>query len=128
MLKFGSQTGSFVNHMVSTMESKTPEIGDGVTFLYWSDRDAGTVVSFDQKRNIVGVTRDIAKRVDTNGMSEDQEYEFTQDPNATVKFFKKLKTGDWVGVVFNQETKRWNQYGTGTIVIGKRDKYHDFSF
>lgn len=127
MLELGTQTGSLINHMMSMGDSKEPKIGDGATILSWTDRHPATVVSFDKKRSIVGITRDDYRRIDNNGMSECQEYEYTSNPDGPIEYYKKDKNGSWSGVFFNSETKRWNKRG-GIIIIGRRDRYHDFSF
>lgn len=105
-MKFGSETGSLVNHFMSQGSTPEVKIGMGATLLFWTDREAATVVSYDEKRMIVGVQEDDAKRIDNNGMSESQVYEFTPNPDAYVQHFKFGPKG-WVGV---------------------RSKFHDFSF
>lgn len=127
MMKLGQQTGSFVNHLMSQSKPVKPEIGMGATFLSWTDRNPGTVVSYDPKKKIVGITYDNAVRTDNYGMSEYQEYEFTSVPDGYVHYFKKDKIGNWVGISWNKDTKRWNK-NHKRVIIGIRDKYHDFSF
>ena len=127
MLKLGSQTGSFINHFMSQGVSATPQVGMGATFLSWTDRNPGTVVSYDDKKKIVGVTRDTAARVDTNAESESQEYTYTSNPDGPVHFFRLSKTGSWEGVYWNQNTNRWNR-NQQQVVLGRREKYYDFSF
>lgn len=126
-MKFGSETGSLVNHMMSLGSAPEVTIGMGATLLSWTDRDAATVVSYDAKRQIVGVQQDDAKRTDTNGISEAQEYEFTPNPNAYISYFKFGRKG-WNRVRFNEETKRWVKTGSGGLSVGVRSKFHDFSF
>lgn len=127
MLKLGSQTGSFMNHFMSQGISATPKVGMGATFLSWTDRNPGTVVSYDDKKKIVGITHDTAVRVDNCGMSESQEYEYTSNPDGHVYYFKQDKNGSWVGCSWNEDTKRWNK-NHKQVIIGHREKYYDFSF
>ena len=127
-MKLGTQTGSYINHFMSQSVSKDPQIGDGATILCWTDRNPATVVFIDQIKNIVGVTCDSYRRIDSNGMSEDQEYEYTSNPNGFVKYFRKSKGGEYFPVVLNEKTLRWNKSSGSGLVIGRREKYYDFSF
>lgn len=128
MLKLGTQTGSLVNHILSKSASKDPQIGDGATILSWSDRDPATVFFYDQKKKIVGIKEDNYKRIDNNGLSESQEYEYTSDPAGYMRYYKKNKNGGWDRVVLNSGTNRWIKSGSDVIVIGRREKYHVFPF
>ena len=132
-MKLGSETGSLVNHMFSrgVVGEPQPFVGMGVTFLSWTDRDAGTVVEVvlkpDGSVKRIGCTHDSATRVDSNGMSESQEYEFTSQPNGYRTWFAKDSKGFWVTVREN-EKGNFVQARSGGLRIGSRDKYHDFSF
>jgi hypothetical protein len=94
----------------------------GATEYCYTDRNAWTVVWVSPNKKTIILTRDSYKRIDSNGMSESQEYEFTSDMNpengrkATLR-----KNGQW----------RWQgdsiKNGNG-IVLGHRDRYYDFSF
>jgi len=128
-MKLGSQTGSLINHIATHNQSDPlPAVGDGATLFSWSDRDAATVVYVDAKRGLVGLQSDHAKRVDSNGMSESQTYEFTPNHDAYVLMIKRNKrTGKWHTVGKN-EKGNWVQTGTQGIRFGARNKYHDFSF
>lgn len=128
MLKLGTETGSLTNHLRSRMVNGQPEpvVGMGATLLHWTDRTACTVVGWDGK--ILTVQGDNAKRVDSNGMSECQDYEYTPNPNGGLSYFKKTKSGFWVGVRKNPETGRWVQSRGAGLTLGVRMQYHDFSF
>jgi hypothetical protein len=110
--------GSSVNLFASNSKSKTPEIGMGGTVLMWSDRHAVTVTRINTDKKIT-VTRDIVKRVDTNGMSESQIYEYTPDPTHRITYtFTLRKDG------------RWKELG-GTnpiLILGHKEEYYDYSF
>lgn len=128
-MKLGSETGSFVNHLYSRSSGNAPEpeIGMGATILLWTDRHAATVTEVNGK--VITVQQDIAKRIDKNGMSDMQDYEYERDPNGIVYNFRKNKNGKWDEVRFNEETGRWNKINGGSgISIGFRREYYDFSF
>ena len=108
----GIETGSLVNHALSSYV-RVPKIGEGATEICWSDRHAGTVIRL--RPHAVLWRRDIAKRTDTNGMSECQQYTYSPDPNSSVKVFKF--------------TPRGYKSDTGSYLsIGYRNEYHDYSF
>jgi len=132
-MKLGTQTGSLINHVMSGSNHPEPEIGMGVTILSWTDRHPGTIISIECKNcqpYLIGITRDSYKRIDKNGMSESQEYTFETDWNDKHQiFYKKDKNGNWRSVT-KSEKDRWifcDNVGN-EILIGRREKYHDFSF
>lgn len=131
MMKLGSDTGSLVNYMYGNSKSAEPEVGMGATILSWTDRHAATVVEVFEKRGskYVAVTRDTAKRVDNNGMSEDQTYEYTSNPDGHKQFYK-LKNGRWIAVgpdpVTGKGLREGN--GSGSLSIGQRNEYYDHCF
>lgn len=132
-MKLGSQTGSVVNHLYSRMvkNAPLPKIGEGATILGWTDRHAGTVIEvFSKGKSVyVKVQSDIAKRIDSNGMSENQDYEYTPNPQGIVYVFKRKSDGRWAEVSWNEQTKRFNEYDGGKgLRVGVRDKYYDYSF
>lgn len=136
MLKLGSQTGSLVNHMLSagTKGEPVPVVGMGCTFLSWTDRSAGTIVKVEEiggsKRWLYQIEcqADNAKRIDKNGMSESQEYEFSPNPEAYVEVWRKSReSGAWIRMKMGEKGK-YVQSKSGGLRIGSRDYYHDFSF
>jgi hypothetical protein len=76
-LKLGSQTGSFMNHLMSH-NSIPPVVGKGGTLLSWTDRDAFEVLEVTNGGKRVKFRMYQPTRIDNNGMSECQEYEFTK--------------------------------------------------
>jgi hypothetical protein len=97
------------------------EVGMSATVGYHSDSYPATViwVSPDGKR--IKAQEDNAERLDSNGMSEMQEYSYTRDPNGKIheaSFRKKI--GRYV-------VKGESHKGT-RILAGRRRKFHDFSF
>ena len=111
MLTAGTETGSLMNHLLSR-GNVAPQVGMGVTLLFWTDREAGTIIKVNPKTFTVQM--DHAKRTDNNGMSESQEYEYTPNPNGRIYVFRLTKKG-------------WRSKGTGCL-IGQRRQYHDYSF
>jgi len=127
-MKLGTQTGSLVNHIYSGMTANEPEptVGMGVTMLSWSDRSAGTIVEVNTKKRYIAVTEDDAVRTDDNGMSESQVYEYTTRMDGYMYYYKKDKSGEWRRCYYN-ENKRL-VFGRGGLVLGRREKYYDFTF
>lgn len=132
-MKLGTETGSLINHLHSraVIGQPAPEIGMGATLLGWTDRHAATitcVVTQDGKLVRIGVKQDIATRIDRNGMSESQEYSYTENPDAYTQYFRLNKRGMWEGTRLNPDTKRWVKSEGCGLRIGERDEYYDFSF
>ena len=123
------RTASLINDTYNRMTINAPEpvVGMGATLTSWTDRHPATVIQWDGK--IIAVQEDDYCRTDGNGMSEAQEYEYTPNSNRPVRYFRRDKTNAWLPIFKNQETGRWNtaKYGGG-LILGFRDKYHDFSF
>lgn len=128
-MKLGSETGSLMNHLYSRMVvgEPMPYVGMGATLLSWTDRDPATIVEVNLAKKYIVVQRDEAVRVDSNGMSESQEYEFTPNPNAPRMIYKKNRKGIWKRHEFNERGRLVLAHGQG-LRIGERDKYYDFSF
>jgi hypothetical protein len=109
-----------------------PVLYMAATITGWSDRYPATVVEIIRKgtTTMVTVCEDDAKRIDKNGMSESQEYEFTFNPDGRLWHFKQTAPDTpWKQVSFNRDTKRWilSKCGNG-LILGRRNKYFDFSF
>jgi hypothetical protein len=67
------------------------------------------------------VREDSYKRIDKNGMSESQEYEYSPNPEGATYTFTKRKNGRWV--------QKGCAMGKGTKVsVGVRRAWYDFSF
>ena len=114
--------GSFTNRILEATRSSAPVVvGQGATVILYTDRHAATVVEVSKDARRVVVQRDIAKRVDKNGISESQVYEFERDPSAPRETFTLRASGKYIAV---GESMR-----TGTVLrIGERSAYHDYSF
>lgn len=124
-MNLGSETGSLVNHVISSRNSVEPTLGMGATLLSWSDRRGGTVTFVGK---IVTVAEDHAVRTDSNGVSESQTYEHTPNENGRKSYFRRNKKGGWDEVGVNMTTGRWNRIGAGKVVFGRKETYHDYSF
>ena len=124
----GTQTGSLVNHLYSRMTVGAPEptVGMGVTMLSWTDRDAGTIVEVNDKKRYIAVTEDSKVRIDNNGISESQEYEYTAVMDGYRNYYRKDRKGQWRRCYFNNNGRL--VFGTGGLIIGRRESYYDFSF
>lgn len=129
-MRLGAETGSLINHLYSrmTVGEPTPYVGMGATLLSWTDRNPATVVEVNMEKRYIVVQDDDYTRVDANGMSEAQEYEYTPNPNGFKRIFRKSKKGEWVQHHVNPATNRLVQARGCGLRLGKRDKYHDYSF
>lgn len=116
--------GSLINLIADGCQSKEPEVGDGVTFLYWSDRKPGTIVEVERFKTgqragqvkAVVVVGDKAIRTDNNGRSDAQSYRF-----------ETVWDGPRTRVTVRKDGK-WKTEGGTRVLIGERDAYHDYSF
>lgn len=92
------------------------EVGMGATKLGWTDRHPYTVIEIRSPKRIV-VQADTSTRLDTNGMSEEQDYSYTPDPTGHTVVLTQRKDGSW------------RAKGEGTrFAVGARRRYHDYSF
>ena len=110
-------SGSLINWIMAGSKEE-PVVGKGCTLLYFSDRYPGTIIDVRKtpKKIVIQVQEDHAKRIDNNGMSENQEYEYSIDPNGRISKFTFYKS-------------TWKSSdGPSGICIGERDRYYDFSF
>lgn len=119
MVELGTHTGSLVNSIMSE-SPVVPEVGMGVTILSWTDRNPATIIEVKTAKMIV-IQDDDYVRTDKNGMSEDQTYEFSRNPNGPKRTYTLRKNGRWVK---KGESMRNGQ----SISIGKRDRYYDYTF
>ena len=123
-MKLGTETGSLMNHVFSGYNDE-PAVGMGATILMWSDRSPATIIEVNH--SYIVIQEDRAERVDGNGMSESQSYEYSPDPEGAKRIYRKMKNGRWQEHYINPETKRLVKAG-GYLSIGEREKYYDYSF
>lgn len=108
--------GSLTNRLMENVKPPVPEVGMGATIVMYSDRHAATVVEVVGPKKII-VQEDTSTRTDKNGMSENQDYNYSPNPAAPRRTFTLRKDG------------RWHESKAGTIIrLGERDSYHDFGF
>lgn len=105
------------NHVNVTEEHATPKVGDGATMLLYTDRHAYTITAVAKSGKSFTMRRDTVKRIDANGMSESQDYEFSPNENGSTETVRMSKKGWRVGGM------RGNK-----VLVGVRDEYYDFSF
>lgn len=101
-------------------------IGDGVTLNYYSDEKPATVVEIDSKGKWIKVQMDIAKRIDKNGMSDCQEYEYFRDENGYIRTFYKTRIKDYT-VFTDTGRSTYDSYGI-YLSLKVRRKYFDYTF
>lgn len=92
-----------------------PEVGMGATARIGSDRLAYTIVRVSPSGKTVWVKEDDAKRIDNNGMSECQNYEYTRNESNPEVQIRKNNRGQW-------------KSGDTKFVLGCRSQYYDYSF
>lgn len=112
--------GNLTNRVAEMCKQPKPVVGMGVTEMMWSDRYPFEVIEVIDDRHILVRELD-AKRIDSNGMSESQKYEYiSNEENNVIKLFL-TKQGKW-----REQTGR--KLGCNTFVVGYAEKYYDYSF
>lgn len=102
--------------------SNTPVVGMGASILYYTDREAATIVEVNKSGKTIWVTEDTSKRIDKNGaFSEAQEYEYTSNPDGHKICFTLRENGSWV-------RKGESMRGGTRLIVGARMKYRDPHF
>lgn len=115
----GTETGSLMNHLFSGARMAAPEVGMGATILMWTDRHAATIREVSKSGKRVGIVRDVATRIDKDGMSDAQEYAFTPGGGGII-YYTLRKNGAWV--------RQGDSIKGERLAIGARSEFHDFSF
>ena len=99
-------------------------LGDAATIHFGSDCFPATIVRIDRWKSgpLLGLPRrvvvqiDDATRVDSNGMSDHQQYTYTRNPE-----------GLTYAAHYSEKLKCWRASGS-PIVFGTRRRYHDYTF
>ena len=128
-MKLGTQTASLVNHVMANQGApETISIGDPATILGWSDRHPATVIHVFKKGKYfyIEVQQDSAKWVGDVEMSDSQEWEYSRDPNGRTTTWR-IDNG-FKRVDLSLTTGRYLLSGTGGLIIGRREKFYDYSF
>lgn len=112
--------GSLDNRLMEGMKMPEPQVGMGATEMCFSDRHPYEVIEVKDARHITVRALDW-KRVDNNGMSDSQDYEYSSNPeNRTADLFL-TKQGEW--------RQRYGRHlGVNRFVLGFAERYYDFSF
>lgn len=110
-----TQYGSFTNQLINNIAPTFPEVNMGCTQLSFTDRNPATIVSVSKTGKSFEFTYDDYRRIDKNGFSEDQKWEYTPRPNAPRHKARLCKDG------------RYKCHGM-TIRVGIREKYDDPHF
>lgn len=108
--------GSLINLMGDNSAAEDLKVGDGVTLVYWTDRQPFTVIDITKSGKTITIQEDNAERVDSNGMSDAQSYEYSRNPEGRVLKARLTKRGFRVGGA------------QGNAVVRGRNKYYDYSF
>ena len=87
--KLGTQTGSFINWMMSS-NSSMPQIGMGATELHWSDRTPWEVIDIandGKKVTIRSMSHDALQNASEIGMGH-QAWDIQPNPNGEVRILE----------------------------------------
>jgi hypothetical protein len=102
--------GGFFNQLMSH-NCSVPVVGQGATELFYSDRSAYEVLSVDEKKKAAVLQKYAPKRIDNNGMSDSQEYEYKDFEGEPFTIY--YKWGSWKSkgrmVTFTKEARE--KYG-----------------
>ena len=112
--------GANFKPVYETIEVK---VGDGATMSYYSDCHACTIIEIADNGSYIKVQKDKATRIDNNGMSDCQDYEFERDPKGTVYTFKRTRK-DKSTYTGNGKYYDWDV----KLSFGGRSEYYDYSF
>lgn len=116
------RNGSLQNTLAANAaDAITPVVGMGATILWWTDRQAGTIIEVSSSGKSITVQEDNAKRTDDLGMSDCQTYEYTPNTDGSTTVFTLRSNGRFV-------RKGESMKGGQRVSIGVRAQYHDFSF
>lgn len=104
------------------MKNDTPVVGMGVTHILHSDRNAWTVIKVISPKRIV-IQRDRSFRVDKNGMSDNQSWEFEPDEQGMTRVITLRSDGRWR----EAGSTKGSTKGSTTYLVGSRDEFYDYT-
>lgn len=113
--------GSLQNRLEERMEMPEPRVGMGVTEMMWSDRAPYEITEVIDERHL-RIRKLDWTRIDNNGFSESQEYEYSTNENNLEIMIFKTKQGQW------RERLGRNGLGCNRFVIGRAERYYDPCF
>lgn len=98
------------------MEQVEVKVGMGATEVLWTDSHAYTVQKVISPKRVI-VTRDKVRRIDSNGFSDFQEYEYTPVP-----------LNETNGVEIRLYKNGWKRPNGSRFIVGRKVEYFDYSF
>lgn len=113
-MRLGTETGSVVNWVASGSVAP-PVVGEGATFLHWTDRSAGTVTRVSPSGKTAWVRPDTSILTSGSILSESQVYRYEPCPEAAE--IRVRLTG-----------RGWRAANGCGVSFGRRDAYRDPSF
>ncbi len=99
------------------------KVGDGATICWYSDRTPVTIIEIEPNGKWIKVQEDNAKRIDSNGMSDFQDYEYSRNENGRTYTFKRTRKQPYRYT----DNGKWENWGH-KLVFGYREKYFDYTF
>ena len=109
------QNGSLINQVLADTTPIIPKVGEGATILSWSDRRPATVIEVSADGKSIRIQECAYTRMDKNYESESQDYTYTDDPQGPIHHVSLTKDG-------------WKIDKGNKVVVGKRERYFDYSF
>lgn len=106
-MKLGSETGSFVNHMLSGTEAM-PVVGQGATILMWSDRHAYEVVSVSNDGRRAIIERCKTRIISGSEMDGSAKYDLSETEG--VKTELRYRYGGWYIVGYDVIVTDWDKF------------------
>lgn len=107
--------------MNTTLTTIVPEVGMGCSRMMFSDMRAATIVEVSKSGKQILVQDDIATRVDNNGFSDCQKYEYERNTEAYKQKFTLRKNGRWIEVGAALDSCGYS------LLLNVRREYHDFT-
>lgn len=111
--------GSLQNKLMAESKQPDTEVGMGITLLRWSDRHAYKIIEVSEINKAITIQRYKAVRKDKLGMSDQQNYEFSELTDQKKELVRK---GDqWYEKTVQGLSKI-------SLLIGVASEYYDYSF
>lgn len=107
---------SLAAHRTAVAMANPPVVGMGVTATIYSDAHVFTIVRVSPSGKTFWATEDTAKRVDKNGMSDQQDYVYSSNPEGKQVVFRLLKSGRWEAKGFRRN-----------VTLGVRRAFYDYT-
>lgn len=106
--------------IMNTITPTNPVVGMGATINFHSDSKAATIIQITHKGKRIVLQQDKAIRVDQNGLSESQTYNYETDLEGSIYIATLRKDGRYrlVGSSVNGKT----------ITLNIRREYYDHSY